>query len=168
MSNTNSQEYWENIISLNRDKCEKQMREYENLSNAIFIDVTKILITLNTGLLVFTSPIVGTKILDGKTNLIILISEVWILLGASILAGLIQLLVDNRYYENVSKLYERLTIIFNNSETTKEGFHSALRKSEIESRRDFRSSSSLIAFVLQATFFLIALVLLICSFISVI
>jgi len=156
--------YWESIKVVNRDKFEKFSQTYETISNKIYIDVTKVLITLNTALLAFTSPLVSGERLVNKFDLKFLIVLIWCLLGGSLISGIIQLIIEHYYFKQIGTLYGVLSNIFNESEPTKEGISEAFRKGSIESQKQFKAESSQIAFWFQIILFATSLILLIYVF----
>jgi len=152
------------IKVLNRDKFEKYSKEYEKISNSIYNDITKVLITLNTALLAFTSPLVGGKIVSESCPLKTLLILVWSFLGLSIVSGIIQLYIEHSFFDKTSKFYDGLTNLFNEAEASEKGINKARREMITRVREQYIYETASLAFGFQIFFFLSSLLLLIIIF----
>jgi hypothetical protein len=161
-------EYWENHRITNRDKFEKFSSDYETFSNTIYIDITKVLITLNTALLAFTSPLVSTNKLASNSDLKILLILTWVLLVSSIFSGIAELMVEHYYFQRMRDLYGDLSVIYCEAQPTKAGMLQAEREASAEIRKRFESNTNTTSFWFQIIFFLFSLLMLIYIFSKII
>lgn len=159
--------YYGHTRIINRDKFEKFGKEAENFSNNIYIDLTKVLITLNTALLAFSSPVVKAGLLDNIVLKTLLVTT-WVFLGLSVISGIIELIINHLYMSKISQFYLTLATTYNDAEATEKGIEEANRKMEIETQRSFQPQSSPVAFYFQIFFFITSLVLLIIIFSKVV
>jgi len=137
---------------------ETAAKAYENLANNIFIDLTKQLIILGSGLLALFSFFIANNkdILGLRLKLSLFIALLFIFL--SIISGIIQLIVERAFYLYIVNFYSNLRLIFLNCRT-KKAYFEAIETQNIETGIKFKEDSNLIPFYLQITFFILTILI---------
>jgi len=140
----------------NQDLHQKQATHYEDIANNTFIQLTRLLIFLNTFLLTFTSPIfIQIKEISATGRCLLFIG--WIFLLISIIAGIIQLIVEQKFYLKIAKYYYIIAGLYSSADNTEEALEEAEKKKSEETQRSFPSQSSNIPFAIQIFCFIVGL-----------
>lgn len=148
---------WKVKCGKETDAYEKESRRFERFSNTIYIDLTKQLITLNT-VLITVSFVFVNKLGNNKFISSDFLTIIWVLIVISILAGIVQLLVEYNYYDKFAKSLYMLALRYNQCET-KEEYLYAKKLQDTESKDNFKESSSQIPFYIQIISFMIVILI---------
>lgn len=140
------------------DEHESSMRSYEAFSNNIFIELTKLLITIGSGMLTLSLfPISNYRLIDDRLKVVLLFS--WLFIFLSIIFGVIQLAVEHRYYSKVSKFYADIRMLYISCKNRLD-YEKAVELQDCEVAKNFKGNSTLIPFSIQIFLFLFATTLL--------
>jgi len=157
---------YQEIRFSNQKLHQKQGTHYEDVANDIFIQLTKLLITLNTFLLTFTSPIfIQIKEMSEIEKILLFIG--WIFLVFSIIAGIIQLIVEKFFYRKLAKYYYIITGFYASADDTEEALEDVGKKKNEEIIRSFNYQSSNIPIAIQIFCFLTGLIFILIVFYSI-
>jgi len=154
---------YQDIKFKNQELHQGQSIHYGDVANDIFIQLTRLFISLNTFLLTFTSPIfVQIKEVSEIGRTLLFIS--WVFLFTSIIAGIVQLVVEKNFYQKIAKYYYTIAGLYSLADDTEEALEEVEKKKEIETLKNFQLQSSIVSFVIQAFCFVVGLIFILIVF----
>jgi len=157
---------YQNVKFQNQELHQKQASHYEDFANDIFIQLTKLFISLNVFLLTFTSPIfIQIKEMAELERILLFIG--WIFLLISIVAGIIQLIFEKKFYEELAKYYYTIAGLYSSADDTEEALKEVEKKKVEETLRSFQHQSSTIPFAIQVFCFMVGLVFILIVFYNI-
>ncbi len=157
---------YQDIKFKNHELHQKQSIHYENIANDIFIQLTRLFIFLNTFLLTFTSPIfIQIKEISELGRTLLFIG--WIFLIISIIAGIIQLIVEKIFYEKIAKYYYILAGFYALADNTEKALEEVEKKKAIETIKNFQSQSPNTPFAIQVFCFIVGLIFILIVFYNI-
>jgi len=166
LSTSDSTSKHQNIRFSNQELHRKQATHYEDIANDIFIQLTRLFISLNVFLLTFTSPIfIQIKEISDINRTLLFIG--WIFLLISIIAGIVQLITENNFYQKIAKYYYTVAELYSSADDTEEGLEEAAKKKAIETLKNFQSQSSMIPFSIQTFCFIVWLIFILIVFYNI-
>jgi hypothetical protein len=162
----NSTTNYQEMRLSNQELHQKQAAHYEDTANDIFIQLTRLVIFLNTFLLTFTSPIfIQIKEMPVMGRILLFIG--WIFLLISIIAGIIQLIVEEIFYQKLTKYYFTIAGLYSLADNTEEALEEAEKKKTIETIKNFKYQSSNIPFAIQIFCFIAGLIFILIVFYNI-
>jgi len=157
---------YQDIKFKNQELHQKQASHYEDIANNVFIQLTRLFISLNVFLLTFTSPIfIQIKEMSEFERILLFIG--WIFLLISIVAGIIQLVVEKKFYEGLAKYYYTIAGLYSSADNTEKAFEEVEKKKAVETTKNFRYESSNIPISIQIFSFIVGLVFILIVFYSI-
>lgn len=154
---------YQDIKFKNQELHQKQAAHYEDFANNIFIQLTRLFISLSVFLLTFTSPIfIQITELSELEKTLLFIG--WIFLLISIVVGIIQLVIEKRFYEGLAKYYYTIAGLYSSVDNTEKALGEVERKKTEETLRSFRYQSSTIPFAIQVFCFMTGLIFILVVF----
>lgn len=144
----------------NQQSHQQRAIAHEDIANDIFIQLTKLFLTLSTFLITFVSPVfLTTTEINENTKVLLFVG--WLFFIGSIVAGVIQIFIEKVFNERTSKYYHKITRLYASSGNSHEELEQVERQKEAETISDFASQSSNSAFVIEVFCFLIGLLFII-------
>lgn len=131
----------------NQEIHQNQASHYEDLANNIFLQLTKLFISLNIFIFTFTSP-VFLQIKDSSNVEKTLLFIGWIFLLISIFAGITQLLCEKRFYDENAKYYKTIAALYSFAKDTKESLDKVEEQKTAETIKGFKYKSSVVPFAI--------------------
>jgi len=157
---------YQDIKFKNQEIHQKQANHYEDIANDIFIQLTRLFILLNTFLLTFTSPIfVQIKEMSKVSKTLLFIG--WIFLFVSIIAGIIQLIVEQNFYQKIAKYYYVVAELYSSADNTEEALKETGKKKTVETLNSFQYQSLKIPFAIQTFCFVVGLIFILIVFYNI-
>jgi len=157
---------YQDIKFQNQELHQKQASHYEDIANNIFIQLTRLFISLNVFLLTFTSPIfIQIKEMSELERILLFIG--WIFLLISIVAGIIQLVVEKKFYEGLAKYYYTIAGLYSSADNTEKAFEEVEKKKAEETLRSFQYQSPTAPFAIQVFCFMVGLIFILVVFYSI-
>jgi len=157
---------YRNIRFQNQELHQKQATHYEDFANNIFIQLTRLFISLNVFLLTFTSPIfIRIKEIAEIEKILLFIG--WVFLVISIIAGIIQLVIEKKFYEGLTKYYYTIAELYSSADNTEEALEEVGKKKTEETLKNFRYQSSTIPFTIQVFCFMVGLIFILIVFYNI-
>jgi len=157
---------YQDIKFKNQEIHQKQSIHYEDIANDIFIQLTRLFISLNIFLLTFTSPIfIQMKEMPEISKALLFIG--WIFLLMSIIAGIIQLIIERKFYEKIAKYYYDIAGLYAKTDNTEEALEKTENKKLIETMKNFQFQSPTISFSIQVFCFIAGLILILIVFYNI-
>lgn len=150
----------------NQELHQKQVIHYEDIANDIFIQMTRLFILLNTFLLTFTSPIFF-QIEEMSEVVKALLFIGWIFLFISIIAGIIQLIVEKNFYQKIAKYYYTIAGFYALIDKPEIELEEVEKKKATETLKNFQSESTNIPFTIQVFCFIIGLIFILIVFYNI-
>lgn len=144
----------------NQQSHQQRAIAHEDIANDIFIQLTKLFITLSTFLITFVSPtFLTTNDIHETTKILLFVG--WLFLVGSIIAGVVQIFIEKVSNENWSRYYHKITRLYASSGNSLEELEQVERQKEATTISDFASQSSTSAFAVEVFCFLVGLLLII-------
>lgn len=157
---------YQDIKFKNQELHRKQAAHYEDFANNIFIQLTRLFISLNVFLLTFTSPIfIQIKEMSELEKILLFVG--WIFLLISIVAGIIQLVVEKKFYEGLAKYYYTIAGLYSLADNTEKALEEVEKKKMEETLRSFQYQSSVIPFAIQVFCFMTGLIFILIVFYNI-
>jgi len=157
---------YQDIKFKNQELHQKQASHYEDIANNVFIQLTRLFISLNVFLLTFTSPIfIQIKEMSEFERILLFIG--WIFLLISIVAGIIQLVVEKKFYEGLAKYYYTIAGLYSLADNTEKAFEEVEKKKAEETLRSFRYQSPTTPFAIQVFCFMVGLMFILIVFYNI-
>lgn len=157
---------YQDIKFKNQELHQKQASHYEDIANNVFIQLTRLFISLNIFLLTFTSPIfIQIKEMSELERILLFIG--WIFLLISIVAGIIQLVIEKKFYEGLAKYYYTIAGLYSSADNTEKAFEEVEKKKAEETLRGFQYQSPTAPFAIQVFCFMVGLIFILVVFYSI-
>lgn len=147
----------------NQENHQQRAFVHEDIANDIFIQLTKLFISLSIFLITFSSPIfLEMASVDNTTRFLLFTG--WLFLIGSILAGILQIFVEENFNKKLANYYHTVTNIYATAEATEEDLGRADKEKGIETIRNFTNQSSMVPFSIEAFCFITGLLFIVKSF----
>jgi len=157
---------YQDIKFKNQELHQKQASHYEDIANNVFVQLTRLFISLNVFLLTFTSPIfIQIKEMSEFERILLFIG--WIFLLISIIAGIIQLVIEKKFYEGLAKYYYTIAGLYSSADNTEKAFEEVEKKKAEEILRSFQYQSPTIPFAIQVFCFMTGLIFILIVFYNI-